>query len=190
MGLFASKYLHAWCGAQPCGADDPSATQTRLRPRRIARGYGCLILCLWAGFAQAETIRIATYAAPLSRDGPGLLLRDIRKGEDDAISRIVQTIAGAAPDVLILTDIDYDYDSVAVAAFAELLPAPYAHVYTTTPNAGLQTGFDIDRNGYFGDARDAQGYGRFAGDGGMAVLSRFPIATPDVQGNQKLLLIR
>jgi len=33
----------------------------------------------------------------------------------------------------------------------------------------------MDGNGYTGDARDAQGYGRFSGDGGMAILSRYPI---------------
>ena len=39
----------------------------------------------------------------------------------------------------------------------------------------MATGLDLDRNGQLGDARDAQGYGRFAGDGGMAILSRFAI---------------
>ncbi|MEO0919028.1 MAG: endonuclease/exonuclease/phosphatase family protein, partial [Pseudomonadota bacterium] len=42
-------------------------------------------------------------------------------------------------------------------------------------------GRDRDGNGLLGDPGDAEGYGVFAGQGGMAVLSRFPI---DVHGVQ------
>lgn len=42
----------------------------------------------------------------------------------------------------------------------------------------MQTGFDVDGNGWIGDARDAQGFGLFSGNGGMAVLSRLPIDAP------------
>jgi len=38
----------------------------------------------------------------------------------------------------------------------------------------------VDADGYAGDARDALGYGRFLGDGGLAILSRHPILTQDV----------
>jgi hypothetical protein len=52
---------------------------------------------------------------------------------------------------------------------------PTPHSFAARPNTGLETGLDMDGNGYTGDARDAQGYGRFSGDGGMAILSRYPI---------------
>jgi len=146
-----------------------------------------LIFSLWAGFAQAEIIRVATYAAPLSRDGPGLLLRDLRKGEDPQIAHIMQTIQLADPDILILTDIDYDHDWLSLTAVAERLSDDPLHLFTMIPNSGLQTGLDVDRNGYAGDARDAQGYGRFAGDGGLAVISRFPIAAENVTDHSAML---
>jgi hypothetical protein len=46
---------------------------------------------------------------------------------------------------------------------------------------------DIDGNGRLGDARDAHGYGRFAGDGGMAILSRFEIDTDHLRDFNEVL---
>ena len=131
-----------------------------------------------AGVAGAETLRIATFAAPLSRDGPGVLMRDLRKGADPQIDAIVGAVVQTAPDLILLTNFDYDYDALALQAFALILSdrglsLPYR--FAARPNTGWATGLDMDGNGYLGDARDAQGYGRFAGDGGMAVLSRWPI---------------
>lgn len=130
------------------------------------------------GAASAERLRLASFAAPLSRDGPGLLLRDILRGEDAQIAAIADVVAHVAPDVLVLTDFDYDHDGQALAAFADLLAARglrFDHRFALRPNSGMATGQDMDGNGRLGEARDAQGYGRFAGDGGMAVLSRWPI---------------
>jgi hypothetical protein len=39
-----------------------------------------------------EIVRIASFAAPLSRDGPGLLLRDIAKQDEAEIGAIVAII--------------------------------------------------------------------------------------------------
>lgn len=75
---------------------------------------------------------------------------------------------------MLLTDFDFDLDGQALSAFNEIGPnLPFS--YASLPNTGMQTGLDLDGNGYLGDARDAQGYGRFSGDGGMAILSRYPI---------------
>jgi hypothetical protein len=128
-----------------------------------------------AGTAQAETLRVATFAAPLSRDGPGLLLSDIQSGDVTEIIAIQTVIARNAPDILVLTDFDYDLDGIALAAFAASFANPYPYIFALPTNAGLATGLDLNANGRLGEARDAQGYGRFAGDGGMALLSRFPI---------------
>lgn len=137
--------------------------------------------------AQAETLRVATFAAPLSGDGPGLLLRDILNGEAAQIIAIQNIIAHNAPDILVLTDFDYDLDGIALAAFAGLFADPYPHIFALPSNAGLATGLDLNANGRLGEARDAQGYGRFAGDGGMAILSRFPILAGQVTDLSSLL---
>ena len=51
----------------------------------------------------------------------------------------------------------------------------------------MPTGLDLDGNGYLGDARDAQGYGRFSGDGGIAILSRLPLDAGGVVDRSALL---
>lgn len=186
MGLFASQYFDAWRCTQPCGADDPVATREISRPRRWPF-WPLLIAILAASPASADTYRIATFAAPLSRDGPGLLLRDLAKGDDAEIAAIVGVIAHTAPDVLVLTEFDYDLDGLALTLFAERFGADFPFRFALQPNSGIPTGRDIDGNGRLGDARDAQGYGRFAGDGGMAILSRFPILTEEVVDLSKLL---
>lgn len=122
-----------------------------------------------------DTFRVATFSAPLSRDGPALLLRDLQDGDDAQIAAIVRIIDHVAPDVLVLTDFDFDHGGAAIVAFSGLLETPYPYLYAPSPNAGVQTGLDVDGDGRTGDARDALGYGRFLGDGGVAVLSHFPI---------------
>lgn len=106
------------------------------------------------------------------------MLDDILSGEDPQVLASIAIVAQMRPDILLLTDFDYDYDSVALRAFAaELaragLDLPY--FFAPRPNSGVTTGLDMDGNGRTAEPRDAQGYGRFTGDGGMALLSRWPI---------------
>ena len=142
---------------------------------------------LAAAPVQAETLRIATYAAPFSRDGPGLLLRDLTRADDPQIDAAVAVILRIAPDVLVLTDFDYDLDGLALNAFAANFADRFPYQFAARPNAGIATGLDLDGNGRNGEARDALGYGRFAGDGGIAVLSRHPILANEVQDFSSLL---
>ncbi len=113
----------------------------------------------------------------LARDGPGLLLRDIRDG-DPQVAAVTRIVAHVDPDILLLIGVDWDLEGHALDALAEGFAeagSAYPHRFAARPNAGLATGLDLDRDGYLGDATDAQGYGRFSGQGGMALLSRFPI---------------
>ena len=131
--------------------------------------------------AQAAPLRIATYSPDLSRDGPGLLLRDLGlsgKKADPQIAAVVRVIAEARPDILLLTDFDWDYDGRALSAFNQLLAQAgldYPHLFSAQPNSGMATGLDLDGDGRLGDADDAQGFGEFTGQGGMAILSRHPL---------------
>lgn len=137
-----------------------------------------LALLLLATPAAADTLRIATWDPGLSRDGPGLLLRDIM-ADDPQVLAAAQVIAGIAPDAILLTGLDWDLDNRALTAFADLLAAqghPMPHRHATQPNRGLPTGLDLDGDGRAGRPRDAQGYGAFTGQSGLAILSRLPIA--------------
>jgi hypothetical protein len=125
----------------------------------------------------AEPLRIATYSPDLSRDGPGLLLRDLSR-EDEQISAVVAVLVAARPDILLLTDIDWDYEGKALDALAARLAQAglyYPHRFASQPNSGMATGIDLDADGRLGRPDDAQGFGEFTGQGGMAILSRHPI---------------
>ncbi len=130
-----------------------------------------------ANASLAEPLRVATFEVELKRRGPGLLLADILTG-DEQVEAVVAVIAAASPDVLLLTGFDHDHEGHALAAFADLLDEAglnLAHRFSARPNAGLPSGLDLDGNGRLGEARDAQGYGAFTGQGGMAILSRYPL---------------
>ncbi|MEY3003029.1 MAG: hypothetical protein RLZZ491_205 [Pseudomonadota bacterium] len=155
--------------------------------RRCARlSIGAVAALLLAWPLGAEPFRLANFHTQFSRDGPGLLLRDLRRGNDPAIAASLAVIAAAGADVVVLQDIDYDAGAVALDALGAALAqagAPYPHRFTLRPNTGWPSGVDVDGDGRSHRARDAHGYGRFNGQGGMAILSRHPIgAVRDFSG--------
>lgn len=139
--------------------------------------------------APAETIRIASFNAELDRTGPGLMLRDIRRG-DAQVADVVAVIARAGPDILALQGIDWDLDGAGLAALADALAAAgldYPHRLSLQPNSGMASGLDLDGDGRLGGPGDSQGFGRFTGQSGIAVLSRFPIRREEVRDFSALL---
>jgi hypothetical protein len=149
-----------------------------------------LLLCLTGIGARADDLRIATWNADLSRFGPGLLLRALENGRDPQAQAVVAVIAALDADVLVITDIDFDARGAAVQALAQQLAShgkAYPYSLALRPNTGIATGLDLDGNGQNGQPRDAQGYGRFAGQSGMAILSRLPILTEQTQDYSGLL---
>ncbi len=131
------------------------------------------------GAEEARTLRVATFSAGLARRGPGLLLRDLQGGRDAQALAAARVVAAARPDVLLLTDIDWDHGQAALAAFAALVAAEglaLPHRFALRPNRGMATGLDLDGDGRRGTPDDAQGWAPFAGAKGMAVLSALPLA--------------
>ncbi len=111
-----------------------------------------MICLLLAAPAAAEGLRVATYDPALTRKGPGLLLRDIRR-EDPQVLAAAEVIAAAAPDVILLTGIHWDHDGLALAAFAQVLGQaghPMPHNFAARPNSGMPTGLDLDGDGRTG----------------------------------------
>jgi hypothetical protein len=128
--------------------------------------------------ATAETLRVAIWNSDLSREGPGLLARDIAKGDDPQVLAALNVIVALDADVLLLTSVDYDHGLVALGLLADRLAImghPYPHRLALRPNTGMQAGLDSDGDGRLAEPEDAQGWGRFSGEAGMAILSRLPL---------------
>jgi len=105
-------------------------------------------------------------------------LRDILKGEDSQVAEVVRIAARIDPDVLLLTDIDYDLTLAALTALRDVMARDgpeYPHIFALRPNTGLPTGRDMDGDRRLGGPRDAQAFGYFNGQGGMAILSKYPL---------------
>jgi len=129
------------------------------------------------GWALADTIRIATYNTELTGKGPGLLLRDALRKEPQVLA-VAQVLASAAPDVVLLQGVDFDAELRAGTALRDRVAEqghfmPY--LFAFPPNTGVPTGYDLDGDGRAHGPRDAHGFGRFAGQGGMLLMSRYPI---------------
>lgn len=181
MGFSSSKPDFIWRPRFVRGSGNQERPSRALRRLPVPH----LILCICVAFSlcvgietSAEPLRLATWHAPLSRKGPGLLLRDILKGQDAEIATVLDGIVASKPDILVLTDFDYDAGHAALAAFQTRLALAghvMPHRFALRPNSGIATGLDLDGDGRLGAPRDAQGYGEFAGQGGMALLARVPI---------------
>lgn len=147
---------------------------------RVLWGF---LAVFWAAEVTAETLKIATFNVDMSRRGAGLLVQELERNPGLQARKNAAIIQTVAPDVLLLNDFDFDPEGRAIAAFQALLrvgqydaePIFYPYSYASPPNSGRLTGYDLNGNGQATDARDAQGYGRFPGQGGMVVLSRYPV---------------
>ncbi|EBA17435.1 hypothetical protein RSK20926_06852 [Roseobacter sp. SK209-2-6] len=164
--------------------------------RRVARiSFAPLLFLL--GLIQSpspagagEGVRIATYNTEFSRRGPGLLLRDIERGTDPQVKAVLQVIQEIQPDILLLQGVDWDFELRALKALERKLSLaghPYPHLFMAQPNRGMRTGLDLDGDGLLNGPGDAQGYARFTGKGGIALLSRLPIANAGVTDLSTLL---
>lgn len=139
------------------------------------------------GWVSADPIRIATYNTELTRKGPGLLLRDALRKEPQVMA-VSQVLAGARPDVVLLQGVDFDVELRAATALRDRVAEQghfMPHLFAFPPNTGVQTGYDLDGDGRAQGPRDAHGFGRFAGQGGMLLMSRYPIK--DAEDFSKLL---
>lgn len=126
MGLCTVEPLDAGHCHRPRRVDDRGQTSPVHGPRH--RGYARLRLILLAlltslaELVHADPIRIATYNTELGRKGPGLLLRDIRRG-DDQVNAVLQVLVQADADILALQSIDWDYRGQTLGALVDALAA-------------------------------------------------------------------
>ncbi len=160
-----------------------------MNPMHPTRWLSVLLLSL--GLAHAvqatadnlQSIRVATFNIAMGLAAEGDLYRRLQSGEDEALKKVAAVVQTVRPDVLLLNEFDwYELDS-AVLFIKNYLDKPqfgnepisYAHALSGAVNTGSESGLDLNGNGVPGEPEDAWGYGRFPGQYGMLVLSRFPL---------------
>jgi hypothetical protein len=137
-----------------------------------------IYLAFLPSLAGAFDLTVATFTTRFSHSGPGLLLQHLQKADDGQVEQEIAAIVAMKADVLLLTNFDYDYDGLALSALQGRLRDKgliYDDALGLRPNTGIPTWLDLNHDGALSGPRDAQAYGRFAGQAGMAILSRYPI---------------
>ncbi len=167
------------------------------RPRHSPWRTALLVALLGPAVAATEspTLRIATFNASMeggnyvaSGESPvgTELTAALASTDHPQLRNVAAIIRRVRPDILLLNEFDYTADSAgAIEAFQEnylaaprdgLEPIAYAHSFTAPVNTGVDSGFDLDRDGVAsGRGQDAWGYGLYPGQYGMVLLSRYPI---------------
>ena len=140
------------------------------------------LICL-GGCEPATPLRIATFNVAMGLEVPGLLGQALAGGEDPRLQQLAAIVQEVRPDILLLNEFDFD---PAVDA-ARLLndnylahgpdPIHYPYHFRAPVNTGMDSGLDLDGDGETGGAGDAWGFGRFPGQYGMLLLSRYPVDT-------------
>jgi 3-phytase len=178
------------------GAKDAKADAKRISLHSILRAL-CAFAVVFILTGCEKTIRFATFNASLSRERAGWLLLNLTNPDDPQAKAMADVIQHQNPDVLLLTDVDYDgadrarylfeqnYLGISQAGAPELR---YAYHFTGPVNCGIASGFDLDHDGKVVTtpgtvqyAGDAIGFGMFPGQHGMILLSKFPIDTINVR---------
>jgi len=137
------------------------------------------------------TVRFAAFNAYLNRSQEGALIADMKKPDTIQAQKVAEIIQRIAPDILLLSEFDYDENGDALRLFQEnylahgqngAAPVIYPYTYIAPSNTGLASGRDLDRDGvatmepgsraYGGDA---YGYGEFPGQYAFVLLSKYPI---------------
>lgn len=145
---------------------------------------------------KADSLRVATYNLSLNRAVAGELEADLSTGEDVQARTVAEVIQRVNPDVVLLNEFDYVEGMRAANLFRDnylevpqggAAPVDYPYAFVAPSNTGVPSGFDLNNDGRVGGGDDSFGFGVFAGQYGMVVLSKYPIVTDEVRTFQRFL---
>ena len=161
-----------------------------------------LLLIVSAGPLSAQprlpgTVRVATFnifelscAKIEAVDASG------RPGGHPQVRKAAEILRRVQPDLVLINEIDYSERPDCAQRFVEiflsgerggLAPLVLPHRVYLPVNTGVPSGLDFNNDGDTNDPEDAFGYGRYPGQYGMVLLSRFPIDAGAVRTFQRFL---
>jgi len=141
-----------------------------------------LLLSSCTGNAATQKIRIATFNVAMGLETEGELSIRLAAGDDAALAKVAEILQRVRPDVVLLNEFDYSPGSADLLrknylekSQSGLEIISYQAAFMAAVNTGVKSGLDFNNNGRTDDPEDAWGFGKFPGQYGMLVLSRFPI---------------
>ncbi len=154
------------------------------------------MLALGAGCESRGMVRIATFNIRELSSAKLDHVDSAGHGASLQLQKAAEIIQRVRPDVLLINEIDSDGEQGRNAAkFCDRYlkvpqnacePIDYPHVFVAPVNTGVPTGCDLDQDGKRDGPADAFGYGRYPGQYGMALYSRYPIDAGAARTFQKL----
>lgn len=179
-------------------------------PRVLCALAAAAVLSPGAWTHATEAIRFATFNASLYGSAAGDLVARLEAPGDSQASAVAEIIQRVRPDVLLINEFDFDEQAAALDGFQKHYLAvgqnrsqspdgpaeavDFEYRYLAKPNTGIHSGRDLDQDGrveprpgsrnYGGDC---WGFGRYPGQYGMVLLSRFPIDEARVRTFRKFL---
>lgn len=142
-----------------------------------------LICCLWTAPATAD-LRVATFNIAMGLEQEGAMAAALKSGDSERLRQVARVLQEVRPDIVLLNEFDYDpavdaaglfnRNYLAVATGGQQAIA-YPFHFRAPVNTGVDSGLDLDGDGETGGPGDAWGFGRFPGQYGMLVLSRYPL---------------
>ena len=141
-------------------------------------------------------MRLATYNASLHGEAAGEIRERLADGVDSQAEKVATIVQTVRPDVLLINEIDHDADGETARLLARkffarpqrgLRAIEYPYVFSIPGNTGIDSGIDLNKDGKTGGPGDAWGYGKYPGQYGMAIFSRYRILESKVRTFQKFL---
>ena len=175
-----------------------------MKPNYTLLSIVCLLLCVPLGWSflhrrsaarPVSVVRFATFNVAMNRDAQGKMLEELQSGTCEQAQRIAEIVQRCEVDVLLLCELDRDAAAESAKVFAEqylaksqrgLTPIQFEYRYCAPVNTGEPSGLDLDGDGKTDGPGDAWGFGRFPGQYGMVLLSRYPILVDEVRTFQTL----
>ncbi|WP_232842885.1 endonuclease/exonuclease/phosphatase family protein [Psychrosphaera ytuae] len=160
--------------------------------------------------SAANQVRVATFNVSMeadnyksdnqkvtSREPAAALVAALQSGQHPQIKNIAEIIQRVQPDVILLNEFDYISDpDLGINLFQKdylgvsqngQTPIQYPHVYLTPVNTGVKTGLGEQPNQSQKVRLSHYGFGKYPGQYGMVLLSKFPIDTENTRTFQTFL---
>lgn len=165
---------------------------------RTLTSFSILVLLLACPLLHGAElkVRVATFNTSLNRPQAGQLREELLRGDCLQAQQIAEVLQRVRPDIVLLNEVDYDSTGQVAASLIKTylgqsqhgqMPLNFTYSFLAPVNTGVPSGIDLDGNGQTDGSGDAFGFGRFPGQYGMLILSRFKIDQAAARTFQNLL---